>query len=86
MLFIGFSLTGLFHPCYTVVNMKYKRLISDLLQWGLSQREIADRIGLTQAAISRLHNGSRRPLALAYPVMVRLLELHRKLIRKSRRG
>jgi predicted transcriptional regulator len=63
--------------------MGYKKLIADLLNWGLSQREIADRIGITQAAVSRLHNGSRRPLALAYPVMVRLLDLHRKLIKRK---
>jgi ribosome-binding protein aMBF1 (putative translation factor) len=38
-----------------------KQLIELRLQQGLSQKELADRIGTKQSAISRLENGSYNP-------------------------
>jgi hypothetical protein len=65
--------------------MEYKRLIEDLLGWGLSQKEIGAKIGLPQGSVSRLHNGVRKPLHLSYPVMMALIELHKKTKRVRKR-
>jgi transcriptional regulator with XRE-family HTH domain len=62
--------------------MDWKALIQDLRASGLTQYEIAEKTGCSQAYISDLSNG-KRGKSMSYEIGMRLRELHKAKIRNS---
>jgi transcriptional regulator with XRE-family HTH domain len=63
--------------------MDWKSLIQDLRSSGLTQHEIAEKTGCSQAYISDLSNG-KRGKSMSYEIGMRLRDLHKATIRNSR--
>ena len=62
--------------------MDWKNLIQDLRDSGLTQNEIADKAGCSQAYISDLSNG-KRGKSVSYEIGTRLRDLHKSTVRKA---
>jgi len=65
----------------------WKKLLTELLAEGMTQKAIADEIGLTQGAISQVLNdttGKRR--GFNYEAGSKLIELHRGRIPESKQS
>lgn len=55
--------------------MDWKKIISDLVQAGLTQKEIGDKAGLKQASVSDLMNGNQK--TVKWETGETLLAMHR---------
>lgn len=62
--------------------MDWKTIIKDLKDRGLTQEEIANKVGCSQNYISDLYNG-KRGQALSYSIGQKLVQLHGSVIRNS---
>ena len=62
--------------------MNWTLLIKDLIDSGLTQAEIAERVGCRQGYVSDVLNG-RRGKSLSYEIGSRLIELHAERIAKA---
>jgi Predicted transcriptional regulator with C-terminal CBS domains len=58
--------------------MNWKTIIQDLKDRGLTQEEIASRVGCSQNYVSDLYNG-KRGQALSYSLGQRLVTLHKSV-------
>lgn len=54
----------------------FPKLIEDLIQAGLTEQQIGERIGRSQPSVNRMRNGKQRP---DYEAGARLVDLHRDL-------
>lgn len=61
--------------------MNWKTLISDLIASGLTQAQIAERVGCSQATVSELMNGKTETPNFALGTA--LVALHKKAKRKQ---
>lgn len=61
--------------------MDWKKLLTDLIESGMTQTAIADAIGLTQGAISQvLNDTSGKRKGFQYEPGSKLVELHRQRV------
>lgn len=63
----------------------WEKIISDLIASGLTQREIASRVGISQAHVSDLSLG-RRGKRIGFEVGKALSDLHEHRCGKKRKG
>lgn len=60
-------------------------LVADLVDAGLSTTEIGASVGASAASIERYKFGDRQK-RIAYPVAWKIIQLHRRVIGRNRRG
>jgi predicted transcriptional regulator len=65
-----------------MVVMDAQKYVNDLLQTGLRQHQLADKLGCTQAAISYIANG-KRGSRITYDLAQKLERLHKRLCKQS---
>lgn len=61
--------------------MDWKNLISELTQAGMTQAQIAQRVGVTQSLVSELFTG--KAAEPRYGLAMKLIRLHRGLKRRK---
>lgn len=60
--------------------MNLKQMVSDLIGWGLTQKEIGDAIERSQSTVSDLAKGAKRP---TLETAQRLQKLHAQKMREQ---
>ncbi len=58
--------------------MEPKQVIALRKKLGITQAELARRLGVNRAAVNQWEHGTQRPLAMAVKFMALLLELHER--------
>ncbi|WP_424195498.1 hypothetical protein ACMYR3_06085 [Ampullimonas aquatilis] len=56
----------------------FKKIILNLISTGLSEREIAVLVGMSQPTINRIKLGKQDGVSISYSLGTRLLELHKE--------